>query len=104
MGRRDHPRQNRLNAAEFVYDMWKREDIESNRPHAQCIIRAGFTHANLIELEKDDHGVPCSLCQALREELAQHHRLYEAAQADSRQLRLPFPPAPIGPIGEDLLD
>ena len=23
---------------------------------------------------------------------------------DTRQLRLPFPPAPIGPIGEDLLD
>ena len=104
MGRRDHPRHNQRNATERIYDMWRREAIEDSRPHAKCIINTGFTLADLIELEKDDHGVPCSLCQALREELAQHHRLYEAAQADSRQLRLPFPPAPIGPIGEDLLD
>ena len=89
----DNPR----NAAEFVYDMWRREAMEHSRPHAKRIIRTGFTFAALDDLEKDDHGAPCSLCQALRDELTYHTQ-------DSRQLRLPFPPAPIGPIGEDLLD
>ena len=103
----DPAQYNRRNAAEFIYDMWKREAMESSRPHAKRMIHAGFTLADLNELEKDDQGVPCSLCQALREELTHYQRLYQAAQSlvdnDTRQLRLPFP-EPQTFFGEDLFD